>query len=269
MKSSLVIAVLIFLAVGVVASCSAAPTLTFQPGSVSVVRGGTATVNLVLNEAPEGLAGYDAVVRVVNPGIGEISGVSYPPWAELHNTTTLSDGGIRISAVDTQIQVGPGAAGITLATLTIRGLTAGSSQVTVSSVNMDADGGGMITPTLASATLIVTGTGGNSGGGSGGGGGSYYPSTTTQPTPISTVTETVTTAPTTQPIPTGETVSGTPTGTGDAGVVHSMDTPVVPGPDDSSGEPGFPWSWIIGAVVIIVAANLIAVAFMKMRQRKE
>jgi len=269
MKSSSALAVLVLLIAGVIASCSAAPALIFQPGSVSIVSGGVSTLNLTLNEAPEGLAGYDCVVRVVNPGIGEISGVSYPAWAEMHNTTALADGGLRISGVDIQGAIGPGSTGIVLATLTVQGSSAGSSAVTVSSVNMDADRGGMITPSLASATLIVTGTGGNSGGGGGGSGGSYYPSTTTQPTPTASVTETVTTAPTTQPIPTGETVSGTPTGTGDAGVVHSMDTPVVPGPDDSPGEPGFPWSWIIGAVVIIVAANLIAVAIMKMRQNKE
>jgi hypothetical protein len=271
MKSSSVIAVLVFLAISVIVSCSAAPVLTFQPASVSIVSGGVSTFNLTLNEAPEGLAGYDCVVKITNPGTGQITSVQYPAWAEMHNTTTLADGGMRISGVDIQREIGSGATDIVLATLTVRGISAGTSAVTLSSVNIDADGGGIITPSLGSATLTVTGTGGTSGGGGGGGGGSYYPSTTTQSTVTPTVTKTVVTEPTSVPATPGETVTPTPVETAGSGIlpVSASDTPVVPGPDDSSGKPGFPWSWIIGAVLIIVAANLIAVAVMKMRQRKE
>ncbi|MBP1928167.1 hypothetical protein J2741_000714 [Methanolinea mesophila] len=269
MKSSSAIVVLVLLAAGIIASCSAAPALSFQPGSVSIVSGGVSTLNLTLNEAPEGLAGYDCVVRITNPGTGVISSVQYPAWAVMHNTTALVDGGLRISGTDIDLEIDPGATDIVLATLTVRGISAGSSAVTVSSVNMDADGGGMITPSLGSATLTVTGTGGTSGGGGGGGGGSYYPSTTTQATATPTVAATITTEPTTVPATPRETVTTVSEETPVDGLLSVPDTPVVPGPDATENPQGFPWAWIVAAIVIIAAANLVAVGIMKFRQKRE
>ena len=97
-----------------------AASIQMTPSSVTVQKSATAEISLVLDDAPSGLAGYDLVIRLSNPGIAEITEITYPSWASLFNTTRNADGSVRISGVDISRQVSPGATAVPLATLKIR-----------------------------------------------------------------------------------------------------------------------------------------------------
>jgi PKD repeat protein len=108
---------------------------------------------VMLSDAPAGLAGYECVLNYPS-SIVAISSSSFPPWASMNRGAALSAGYV-ISGVDVGDQVQNGTTDITLATLTLRGVSAGTSAITFSSVTMNADDGMVMTPD-PSASLKVT-----------------------------------------------------------------------------------------------------------------
>jgi hypothetical protein len=109
----------------------------------------------MVNWLPHGLSGYALNVSLENSTIGEIVSVSYPTWSILNNTTALPSDHIRISAVDLGRIINAGATNVPLATLTIRGDSAGTSAILVDTVRMDADGGSAIISLVANGTIEV------------------------------------------------------------------------------------------------------------------
>jgi hypothetical protein len=231
-------------------SSAAAVSIQMTPSSLTVQKGTTSEISLKLDDAPAGLAGYDLVIRFSNPAVAEISDVTYPSWAALNNITRNADGSVRIGGVDLSRQVSPGATDVLLATLTIRALSGGSSSISLESVNMDADGGDVITPSLSTGQIVIPGSYVPSGGGGGGGGdGGGF---------ISTTTKTLTPKQTPSPVPTLEETQ--PTSMSQETVVTpvvmtsatTMEQTVLSNSVEVPGDNGsFPWIWIVGAVVII------------------
>jgi PKD repeat protein/frataxin-like iron-binding protein CyaY/DMSO/TMAO reductase YedYZ molybdopterin-dependent catalytic subunit len=130
--------------------------LYFLPASQSAVNGTTTTYEVRVSSLPAGLAGYDLQLTLDNPSVAEIVGIQYPGWASLNNTTPLAPGdSLRLSGVDVGSQVEPGATTTLLATITLRADSPGTSGITISAVNMDADGGGIITPVVTSGEINV------------------------------------------------------------------------------------------------------------------
>jgi hypothetical protein len=264
MNRPTVLLIAIFIACTVLALFPAgAASIQMTPSSVTVQKSATAEISLVLDDAPSGLAGYDLVIRLSNPGIAEITEITYPSWASLFNTTRNADGSVRISGVDISRQVSPGATAVPLATLKIRGIYGGSSSIALVSVNMDADGGDLITPVLPTGQIIVPGGSGSSSGGGGGGGGTVYQvtssPTSSTPTPSPTATQ-IQPTPTLSPGFTEDTAypSMTPT-----------NEPVQPGGYSATGLPeaGIPWTWILGGIIVLGA--MIFGAFIAWRREGE
>jgi len=243
-----------------------AASIGMTPSTVTIYKGKTVEINLVLDEAPAGLAGYDLVVRLSNPQVAEFPEVTYPSWAALHNTTRRADGSVRISGVDLSREVSPGATEIPIATLTLRGISGGSSAIILESVNMDADGGDMITPVVSNGQVTVigdSGSGGGGGGGSGGGSVSTAPRTsptTTQPT-ATTSPAVTTTTPTA--VPTSKVTEQVPATT-HAGTPEQTTAPITPATPGGTG--GIPFAWILGGIVAI--AILFIVAFIAWRREE-
>jgi hypothetical protein len=140
-----------------------AATISFSPLSVTVDPSGTATIDLTIDELPHGLAGYDAVITISDPGVAEISAVSFPAWAGLSNVTGAPSASVKVSAVDLTRQVQPGATGVVLGTITVRGQSAGTATMNLENIHMDADGGSRVEATVnpASVTVQSTSDGGN------------------------------------------------------------------------------------------------------------
>jgi hypothetical protein len=240
---------------------AAATSIQMVPSTVTVQKSATAEISLVLDDAPSGLAGYDLVVRFSNPGIAEISGITYPSWAALNNTTRKADGSVRISGVDLSRQVSPGATSISLANLTIRGISGGTSSISIDSVNMDADGGAIITPSLPTGQIVVSGGSVVPSGGGGGGGGDYVSLVTQSPT-ISPTATIVQSTPT-QPSVFNENNSQP--------AITQTNVPTQVGVSTTTGLPeenvGIPWIWVLGGIIVLIA--LILGAFMAWRREQK
>jgi len=132
------------------------PTIILSPSSPHVAEGTTCDFQIFVSSLPEGLAGYDLVVSLSNPSIAEITGVQYPGWAVLNDTTPLPPtDSLRLSGVDLDKSVQAGAVNVLLATITVRADSMGTSAIAISNVNMDADGGSIITPDISSGQVVV------------------------------------------------------------------------------------------------------------------
>lgn len=160
-RSRTVLLGVVLLAVGASALTGAAtaqsdsPTIRVQ--SATVEPGETATVDVVLTSAPDGLAGY-AIDLSVGDSNALIEGASYPDAFGLTSDPTVSEDGssIRLEAADLNDQVQPGATDVVLATVEVSSGMAGDITLSVQPLQFDADGGDSVNPASESGTLTVS-----------------------------------------------------------------------------------------------------------------
>lgn len=288
--------VLVIVLIGAIPLVSA-ETITFNPATVTVSQGDTQNITLLLDGAPQGLAGYLFNVVVTNPGTTRIMDVSYPAWAGLSSTTGVPGESITMSAVDLNRQVQAGATGVILGTITVQGGTAGTSIISLGNVQMDGDGGGVIDPVTHQGTIIVsmsgipvtwtpaqttvpatvtttatstTGSSSSDSGGSGGGGGGSgdvtsgtssagEPSGSVPATMISTAVQTPGTVEAQTPFTT------IPTSMPATAPLLQQPSPqgggIIPG---GLGISGIPWVfWIVGIILVVVTLIILYLAVTK------
>lgn len=115
---------------------------------------GDATVQVALDDAPEGLAGYKLELTVDG---GTVTGASYPDHYQPTTDPIVSDDGraVTIEAADVQDAVEDGASDVRLATVEAEALDGQSLEVSVRDAQLDADGGTRIDP--AAVTFAVDG----------------------------------------------------------------------------------------------------------------
>jgi len=250
----------IFLALSALVS---AETIQANPAELTLSPGGTGVVSYVLDSAPSGIAGYMMVLELTSPGVADITAVQFPSWGSLNNVTTLPADTVHLSAVDLELIVGPGATQVPLATVTIRGQNAGTTEVRITSIQLTADGGDNIQPSLPS--LRVTTVGSSTGtGGSGGGGGSVSGSTTQQTSQVTRTVTVVTTAPGAVSTTAATGTSATPNALTMAPDTPAT-TPSAPGVPESDGGSLLFTVAIIGIIVLVI---LIAAAVISMRREE-
>jgi hypothetical protein len=157
-----------------------------DPSVIALRPGERALVNLTLDSAPTGLSGYGIGIKVEQPGIAEITAVTFPSWAGLSDSNGIPGTDIQIMAVDLKGEVEKNAERIILATFTLQGRESGTTALLLFAPVFDDDDGNNITPSLTGISVTVsTGTPGSSGGsagGSGGGGSTTIPGEVTSPT---------------------------------------------------------------------------------------
>jgi beta propeller repeat protein len=130
-------------------------TICFEPGSSSVTVGASKNITVIIDTVPDGLSGFNITVALTDPSIGEIVGVSYPPWASMPVNGSLPADAVYTQAVDLMSSVGAGATNVTLCTLTVRGGAAGATNLTITATKIDDDFGGRYAPKITDAILIV------------------------------------------------------------------------------------------------------------------
>jgi hypothetical protein len=131
------------------------PTLSVVPQVGKINLGGSRTYNLSLSSLPNGLAGYNMSVSLSNPAVSEITGLALPAWAFLNSSSLLPGDSIWFGGLDLNRTIEPGATDIPLGTVTVRGDSVGSTALVVQVLEMDADGGGVLTPVVIDAQLNV------------------------------------------------------------------------------------------------------------------
>ena len=120
----------------------------------------SSTATISLDSADQGLSGYILSVHPENPQISTISGVTFPGWATLSDATHGEGATYIIRALDMNEAVGPGAKNVQLATLTLNGVSPGSTQIMIEVKQLDDDNGNAISSQLLPGQVTV----GNSGG---------------------------------------------------------------------------------------------------------
>jgi PKD repeat protein len=131
------------------------PTLSVVPQVGKINLGGSRTYNLSLSSLPNGLAGYNMSVSLSNPAVSEITGLALPAWAFLNSSSLLPGDSIWFGGLDLNRTIEPGATDIPLGTVTVRGDSLGSTVLVVQVLEMDADGGGVLTPMVIDGQLNV------------------------------------------------------------------------------------------------------------------
>jgi len=131
------------------------PIISFSPVSETVNPAGTTTYTITMDSAPSGLSGYDMYVTV-DSSVATITAVSYPSSLTPLITPSVPVGKVRISAADTNQNIYPGTSGpYTLATITVKGIATGSSDISLSGLTMDDDAGNAIDAVLKTGTIFV------------------------------------------------------------------------------------------------------------------
>jgi len=135
------------------------PVISILPSTKSVSIGGTQDYQIVMDRAPAGLAGYNMNISLANPGIAEITGVSYPSWAQMTLTPAVPGQLVTLRALDNNLLVNTGDTNIVLATITVRGISDGKTPIGMVLREMSADGGGpYITPSAINTGTVVVGS---------------------------------------------------------------------------------------------------------------
>ncbi|GAB6286461.1 MAG: hypothetical protein STSR0009_26620 [Methanoregula sp.] len=129
-------------------------TLAFQPRSATVSLGSTTTYSIVLDNASQGLSGYNITIASSNTSIAEIVGVTYPAWASMPKNSTLPADRAWFKAVDLTGDSGTGE--ITFCTVTMRGDSRGITTLIITPEKVEDRASGRYTPSVVSATLTVT-----------------------------------------------------------------------------------------------------------------
>jgi PKD repeat protein len=134
------------------------PNLYFSPDTLVVPTNDTTPITLYLQEAENGLSGYNLTVFWLDSVHGNITAVQFPPWATNKTKTPLPDYIVNITAVDMLNQVNPGATNITLATLDLEGNIStfmSTIDMNVSVNELDDDFGNLINTNNIPATITV------------------------------------------------------------------------------------------------------------------
>ncbi|WP_128905514.1 hypothetical protein [Halorubrum amylolyticum] len=140
---------------GLAAAQTDGPAVSVTDAELSA--SGTATVDVVLTTAPNGLAGYNIDLTVADPDVAHIESASYPDRFDLTTDPAIGDEGrtVTLEAADMGSTIDPGASDVTLATVEIAGDAPGEAELTVEPRQVDSNDGDRIQPTTQVGTLTV------------------------------------------------------------------------------------------------------------------
>jgi len=145
---------------------AAGMVVSMDPPVVALRPGESSKINLTLDSAPTGLSGYAIGIKVEQPGIAEVTAVSYPSWAGLSDSKGIPGFDVQIMAVDLEGKVQTNATQVILATLTLQGRGSGTTPILLTDPNFHDGEGNNMTLSLASGSVTVSASGSAPSGGS-------------------------------------------------------------------------------------------------------
>ncbi|NLL10476.1 MAG: hypothetical protein GX268_06245, partial [Methanomicrobiales archaeon] len=107
--------------------------------------GSSGTIDVLLDQAGTGLAGYQLEISMNPAGIAEFTSVNFPAAFGMNSASTLPASTVSIVAVDLMDQIKEGAEDILLATINVKGLAEGSSKVQIAITELTDDNGDPVT----------------------------------------------------------------------------------------------------------------------------
>ncbi|GAB3668264.1 hypothetical protein [Halopiger thermotolerans] len=138
------------------ASTASEPTLVVDDATVD--PDGTATQRIALTDAPDGLAGFELTLELESD-VATVAGASYPDHFGMTTDPVVGADSrtVTVEAVDLTDEIGAGASDVTLATLELEGVEDGATELRVTEMQIDADGGDAVDPSLEAGTVTVGG----------------------------------------------------------------------------------------------------------------
>uniref|UniRef100_A0A7C3UD06 EF-hand domain-containing protein n=1 Tax=Geoglobus ahangari TaxID=113653 RepID=A0A7C3UD06_9EURY len=115
-----------------IAATASAQTISI--GDVSIAPGETKTVSVVLDQVPAtGLSYANITVSITNPSVAEITNIEFPGWVpkSFRDNSTLPASTVWFKVGDLDERVNAGDMNVVLANLTIKGLSEGTSDITI------------------------------------------------------------------------------------------------------------------------------------------
>jgi parallel beta-helix repeat protein len=131
------------------------PLVSFDVSKIDISINSKRKINLTLDHVPFGLSGYNISIELSNGTVAEIISIDYPEWATLSSNSSLPGNSVWLKASDLSNLIQNGATNVTLATLTVRGDTGGTSRILISVASMDDDIGNEINPDTAMSIVEV------------------------------------------------------------------------------------------------------------------
>ncbi|WP_052712624.1 PKD domain-containing protein [Methanosarcina barkeri] len=138
-----VLVFLVFFGLGI--PCASAANITsFIPQTVQMDMGSSQEVQIVMDEVPAGLAGFNITISVSDPEIAEITEVSFPDWNLIPENSTVPSSSVWIRGIDLGETVNSNDVNVSLGNITITGKQAGTAGLNIQPELITADGGSTI-----------------------------------------------------------------------------------------------------------------------------
>ena len=106
--------------------------------------GQTVAVDLIADEFPQGLSGFNISITVKNPAVGLISAVIFPDWAVPRSSSAVPAASVWAKAVDMKNAVQPGDRNVVLAHIMVKSNAPGTTGFTIKPVAIDDEKGNAI-----------------------------------------------------------------------------------------------------------------------------
>ncbi|MBI4173479.1 MAG: hypothetical protein HY519_02050 [Candidatus Aenigmarchaeota archaeon] len=124
--------------------------------SQNMVAGQTHAIGIILDGAPDGLAGYGMKVTVSDQDVLEIVDVLYVGAEGIEEKTVKSAAEATLAAIDSGTSVQKGAKNVLLAYVYVKAKQAGTAELNVEGQRLDDDLGNQIEIAVAPGTISVS-----------------------------------------------------------------------------------------------------------------
>ncbi len=126
----------------------------FEPTGQEAEEGEFVSYRILLSSADNGLSAYELILYLSNNSVAEFHRIYFPEWAyETYKVITKDQ--IRMTALDLRGSVGNDASRVEIATVMLRALSEGITEMSLKVKRMDSDNGMPINPLAYSAFLVV------------------------------------------------------------------------------------------------------------------
>uniref|UniRef100_A0A7C3UII4 M6 family metalloprotease domain-containing protein n=2 Tax=Geoglobus ahangari TaxID=113653 RepID=A0A7C3UII4_9EURY len=102
-----------------------------KPQAITLKQNSASPIYIFLNRIPGGLSYANITVSITNRSVAEITNIEFPSWALLSDNSPLPASTVWFKVGDLNNQVKVGHTNVVLATLTIKGLSEGASDITI------------------------------------------------------------------------------------------------------------------------------------------
>ncbi|WP_435067097.1 alkaline phosphatase PhoX [Haloplanus sp. C73] len=132
------------------------PNVLLDVESMAVGHGKTGTVTLTASSLPTGFSGGELTVSLSNPEVATLTGIEFSDDLGLTESSMSSDGSsVTLRVADTDRNIEGGGRNVPLATLTVRGDSTGTTDLTVDVSSLDNEDGNAIDAEARSGLLIT------------------------------------------------------------------------------------------------------------------